>query len=102
MEVTEIVKLRRAVLTKLAQFAYAGNLPDHVYDILQIVREDTPRLRCCVHKERACLKQRINIALGQTPEMNIVEAAHRALDNPVDVSHHVIEVFAGGLFCLSC
>jgi len=100
MEVTEIVKLRRAVLTKLAQFAYAGNLPDHVYDILQIVREDTPRLRCCVHKERACLKQRINIALGQTPEMNIKEAANKALDNPVDVSHHVIEVLPEA--CSAC
>lgn len=100
MEVTEIVKIRRKVLTKLAQFTYAGNLVDHVYDILQIVGDNTPRLRCCVHKERACLKQRINIALGQVPEMNIIEASRKALENPVDTSNHVIEVMPEA--CSAC
>ncbi len=100
MEVTEITKLRRTVLTKLAQFTYAGNLPEHVYDILQIVGENTPRLRCCVHKERAVLKQRINIALGQVPEMNIIASAKRALENPVDTSNHVIEVLPEA--CSAC
>ena len=46
MEVTVITNIRRKVLTMLSKMAYDGNLPDHV-------NENTPRTRCCVHKERA-------------------------------------------------
>ena len=42
MEVTVITNIRRKVLTMLSKMAYDGNLPDHVYDILQIVNENTP------------------------------------------------------------
>ena len=84
MEVTQITQIRRKVLTMLSKMAYDGNLPDHVYDILQIVQEDSPRLRCCVHKERAVLKERINVALGLDTDLNIIEAAKKAVSEPVD------------------
>lgn len=34
MEVTEVVRLRRAVLTHLAEHTWRGDLPEHVKDII--------------------------------------------------------------------
>lgn len=56
MELTAVAQLRRMVLEHLSRYTWNNELPDHVYDILQEVREDTPRYRCCVYKERAVLK----------------------------------------------
>ena len=82
MELTEVTKFRRAVLTGLARFTWQGTLPEHIYDILySVVTEDSPRVRCCVHKERAVLKNRINMALGLTVGLNIVEALKIALQS---------------------
>lgn len=93
MELTEVTKFRRAVLTGLAKFTWQGNLPEHVYDILyNVVTEDTPRVRCCVHKERAVLKDRINMALGLTVGQNIVEASKKALREPVNKELPIIDV----------
>ena len=64
MELTAVAQLRRMVLEHLSRYTWNNELPDHVYDILQEVREDTPRYRCCVYKERAVLKNRIDMALG--------------------------------------
>lgn len=61
MELTAVAQLRRMVLEHLSRYTWNNELPDHVYDILQEVREDTPRYRCCVYKERAVLKNRIDI-----------------------------------------
>ena len=55
MELTAVAQLRRMVLEHLSRYTWNNELPDHVYDILQEVREDTPRYRCCVYKERAVL-----------------------------------------------
>ena len=47
MELTEVTKFRRAVLTGIAKFTWSDSLPEHVYDILyNTVTEDTPRVRC--------------------------------------------------------
>lgn len=93
MELTEVTKFRRAVLTGLAKFTWQGTLPEHVYDILySVVTEDGPRVRCCVHKERAVLKNRINMALGLTVDLNIVEASTRALAEPVNKELPIIDV----------
>ena len=59
-EVTEVVKLRRKVMTELAQMAFEGRLQEDVEKILySVVTEDGPRYRCCIHKERAVLQDRI-------------------------------------------
>jgi hypothetical protein len=53
-QVTEVVKIRRKVLSEIARMAFEGSLKDNVEDILQtVVTESGPRYRCCVHKERA-------------------------------------------------
>ena len=93
MELTEVTKFRRAVLTGLARFTWQGTLPEHIYDILySVVKEDSPRVRCCVHKERAVLKNRINMALGLTVGLNIVEASKIALTEPVNKALPIIDV----------
>lgn len=82
MELTATAKLRRMVLEHISRYTWNDALIDHVYDILQEVQDDTPRYRCCVYKERAVLKNRIDMALGQTCDQNIIEASKLTLFNP--------------------
>ena len=66
MEITQVVNFRREVLRRIAEYTWNDCLPEHIYDILyKTVRDDTPRVRCCVHKERAVLKNRVQMALWQ-------------------------------------
>ena len=92
MELTEVTKFRRAVLTGLARFTWQGTLPEHIYDILySVVTEDSPRVRCCVHKERAVLKNRINMALGLTAvELNAYESSTSAVENSLDEGGYTV------------
>ena len=92
MELTAVAQLRRMVLEHLARYTWEDRLKESVYDILQEVREDTPRYRCCVYKERAVLKNRIDMALGQTCDQNIIEASKRTLRNDIDATLPVIDV----------
>lgn len=92
MEVTGIVQLRRMVLEHISRYTWNDELVDHVYDILQEVREDTPRYRCCVYKERAVLKNRIDMALGQDCSENIIEAAKKTLTLPPNDDLPVLDV----------
>lgn len=82
MELTAVAQLRRMVLEHISRYTWNDVLIDHVYDILQEVREDTPRYRCCVYKERAVLKNRIDMALGQDCKENIIEASKMTLHEP--------------------
>lgn len=93
METTQVTKYRREVLRRIAQYTWNDELPDHVYDIIyQTVRDDTPRVRCCVHKERAVLKNRIQMALWQPLGFNIINAAKAALAGEFDKSLPVMDV----------
>ena len=93
MEVTEVVRLRRAVLTHLAEHTWRGDLPEHVKDIIYtLVRDDSPRIRCCVHKERAVLRNRIQMALGQELGSPLHEAVKLALTEPVNKNLPIMDV----------
>lgn len=86
LQVTEVVKIRRRVLAEIARLAYAGELEKHnINEILvdNIVTSDGPRYRCCVHKERAVLKDRIKLSLAQPLEIGLAEAAQNALSGQV-------------------
>ena len=86
-EVNEIVKIRRKVLTEIAQMTFEGRLQEDIETILQsVVTEEGPRYRCCVHKERAVLKDRIKSALSQPMSISIPEAAAAALDGIISDS----------------
>lgn len=79
-QVTEVVKLQRKVLAEISRLAFQDKLADNVEDILfTVVTEDGPRYRCCIHKERAVLKDRINMALSQPIGTEISQAATNAL-----------------------
>lgn len=83
-QVTEVVKIRRKVLSEVARMAFDGTITENVEDILQtVVTESGPRYRCCVHKERAVLKDRINLALSQPINSDIHEAAEKAMNMEV-------------------
>lgn len=80
-QVTEVVKIRRRVLSEIARMTYEGTLLEDATKILQtVVTEDGPRYRCCVHKERAVLKDRIKLALSQPTTLPLSEAITKALN----------------------
>lgn len=84
-QVTEVVKLQRKVLAEVSRLALHDQLADHVADILTtVVTEEGPRYRCCIHKERAVLKDRINMALSQPIGTDIHLAAANALKGTVN------------------
>lgn len=82
MEITATAKLRRMVLEHLARYTWENRLTDSVYNILEEVQENTPRYRCCVFKERAVLKNRIQAAFGVQFGLNIIDAAKYTLTQP--------------------
>ena len=83
-EINEITKIRRKVLTEIAQMTFEGRLQTDVENILQsVVTDEGPRYRCCVHKERAVLQDRIKSALSQPMNSTIPEAAAAALDGNI-------------------
>lgn len=78
-EVNEIVKIRRKVLTEIAQMTFEGRLREDVGNILySVVTDEGPRYRCCIHKERAVLQDRIKSALSQPMDYSIPDAAAAA------------------------
>ncbi len=93
METTQVTNFRREVLRRIARYAWNDCLPEHVYDILyEVVTDETPRVRCCVHKERAVLKNRIQMALWQPLGLNIINASKEALTGKYDKSLPVVDV----------
>lgn len=84
MQISESVKLHRKVLTEVARQTVNGTLDTDVESILQtVVSEAGPRYRCCIHKERAVLKNRITLAVGRSVEEDIHEATQKALKGEV-------------------
>ncbi|MBR2215197.1 MAG: monomeric [Selenomonadaceae bacterium] len=92
METTQVAKFRREVLTQIARYVWEGTLTEKIYDILQVVKEDGSRVRCCVHKERAVLKNRIQMALWQERGGHIVDGAMAAMAGKFDKSLPVMDV----------
>ena len=85
-QATEVIKLRRKVLVEVARLAYQGELEEKIQSLLTtIVTEKGPRYRCCVHKERAVLEERIKLALHQSLDRSLTEAAKRASEGKKDV-----------------
>lgn len=85
LQLTEVVKIRRKVLSEIAKLTFMGELDKHnIVDILDnIVTEEGPRYRCCVHKERAIVKDRVKFIMAQPLEIGIAEAAANALDGQI-------------------
>ena len=68
-EVSGITKLRRKVFSKVAKLALNNTIKDKINDLpKEIIPEGGLGYRCCVHKERAIVNDRIKSALGLNPE----------------------------------
>ncbi|MDF2636950.1 MAG: hydrogenase large subunit domain protein [Pelosinus sp.] len=85
LHLTEVIKIRRKVMSQIAKLAFEGELDkENIGDILDnIVTEDGPRYRCCVHKERAVVKDRVRFILAQSVDVGISEAAINALNGQI-------------------
>lgn len=79
--ITEVVKIRRKVLSEIARLAFSDVLDkQNIVDGLDhVVHEAGPRYRCCVHKERAVVKDRAKFAMAQPVDIGVAEAAQNAL-----------------------
>ena len=84
-QITEVVKIRRKVLSEIARLAFADDLDKHnIVDVLDnVVHEVGPRYRCCVHKERAVVKDRVKFVMAQPLDIGVAEAAKNALDGHI-------------------
>lgn len=101
METTQVTNFRREVLRRIAKYTWNDCLPEHIYDILyEVVTDSTPRVRCCVHKERAVLKNRIQMALWQPLGLNIINASKEALNGSFDKRLPVVDVLPNA--CDAC
>lgn len=84
LQMTEVIKIRRKVLLELARLTWEGTLSENITEIMDtIVTSEGPRYRCCVHKERAVLKDRIKLGLAQPLDITVAEAAKAALDGNI-------------------
>lgn len=85
-QITEVTKIRRRILAELVKLTYAGeleknNIIENLIDTT--IHSNNPRYRCCVHKERAVLKDRIKLALAQPLEFGLAEALEHAINGHV-------------------
>ncbi|MBM7854270.1 [FeFe] hydrogenase (group B1/B3) [Desulfohalotomaculum tongense] len=75
---SEITKLRREVLSKVAHWAFEKPLDQKISEkdikniVEEIVPDGPPRYRCCIYKERAIAEHRVKIAMGEGPKGQIV------------------------------
>lgn len=84
MQISGSVKLHRKVLTEVARQAFQGTLADEVKQITYtVVSENGPRYRCCIHKERAVLRDRISLAVGRDVNEKMQVSVEKALAREV-------------------
>lgn len=67
-KITDINQIKNAVLYKVAEYAYEGNLEDKIDAIpYELTDPIVPSFRCCVYREREILRQRVRLAMGKLP-----------------------------------
>jgi ferredoxin hydrogenase large subunit len=80
---SEIDKIRRQVLTDVARLAFEGKLLREIEELpYRLFDNGIKNYRCCEYKERAVLRERIRLALGEDPAGDrepLVYAATQAL-----------------------
>ena len=88
-------ELKHEVLKEVAENEFNGTLDKEAIDAipLNIIPGITPRFRCCVYKEREIIRQRVRLAMGETPipENNVERLA---------VNTHVVQVIPAA--CEGC
>ncbi len=79
---TDVQLIKYEVLRGVAELALEGSLSEKLNTLPEIIAPGPkPRIRCCIHKERAIMKQRIKLATGGDPDNpNIIEVMDIACD----------------------
>ncbi|MFW5790332.1 MAG: monomeric [FeFe] hydrogenase [Halanaerobiaceae bacterium] len=98
--VSELVKLKRKLYIELVSLARQNKLQDAEKLIYKLIRDDTPRYRCCQYKERAILKERIKLALGFDIEDDTPISQLAEIVDQIPLDENVINVL--NLACDSC
>lgn len=63
--ISEVTKIRRKVLTKVASLLLNNRLVEEIEFLpKRIIEEGLSRYRCCRHREKAILRERVKLALG--------------------------------------
>lgn len=80
---TKVQYLKYQVLRKVAYHAWRDDLWENIIDIPKsIVSGRAPTMRCCVHKERAILAERVKLAIGgDKNNPNVIEVIDIACDD---------------------
>ncbi|MBR1799508.1 MAG: 4Fe-4S dicluster domain-containing protein [Bacteroidales bacterium] len=78
---TNVQQVKYLVLREVIRRAYEGGL-ENAYTIPRTIAPGPkPDMRCCVHKERAVLMDRVNLAMGGNKHNpNVVEVLYEACD----------------------
>lgn len=80
---TRVQELKYRVLKEIARAYFNDNLIKSMYDIPKIiVPGPKPTMRCCIHKERAIVQERIKLACSRKEdEGNVVQVISIACDD---------------------
>lgn len=98
--VSEVSIIKRVLYTHLARMAWDGTIVEQIDDLPErIVSERDMHYRCCEHKEKAILKERIRVALGLAPDdlgrhTTLSQMAAHSLKNPPASRKCTIEMLA--------
>lgn len=66
---SDVAKIRRRVLTEVAQLAFAGKLQQEINSLpRRLIDAGFTTKRCCQYHEKAVLKDLITLAIGVSPE----------------------------------
>lgn len=101
--VSEIVKIKRKIYIELAREVLNNTIEEKIKRIpYKIAQEEDERYRCCVHKERAIIDERIKLALGFDPQLHKEESPTDLLKKrgEEDCCANVVNVIE--LACDSC
>ena len=63
-----ILKIKHEVLYRVAKLAYEGKFEEEREKIpYEMIPGPKAQFRCCIYKEREVIRQRVNLAEGNTP-----------------------------------
>ncbi|MBQ2819005.1 MAG: 4Fe-4S dicluster domain-containing protein [Clostridia bacterium] len=96
---TKVQHLKYKVLREVARAEWNNHLAESIFEIPKIISPGPhSTMRCCIHKERAIVTERIRMAMGGDKENpNVIEVISIACDECPTSGYSVTEVCRGCL-----
>ncbi|MBT9158090.1 MAG: Iron hydrogenase 1 [Firmicutes bacterium] len=97
---SDIARIRREIYAAIADMAWRDSLSAEIDDFPdKFISLQTMRYRCCEHKEKAIIKERLRVALGLTlyeidKHMTLSDMAKLALSKPLKPSRCTLEMLS--------